>query len=122
VTVDVNAQGTSPNPQTQTQHAPTPAKNPVSAAARKRMAQAQKARWAAIRAQRARSWNRVAGRGRHTAESSAKDRGARQEVTGEGRVKVRPAAAVRSSSLAPLPAEKARAPAEEMNFKSARRA
>src|SRR5437870_11676648 len=58
-----------------------------------------------------RSWNRAACRGRrHTAAGSAEDRGARPEVTGEGRVKVRPAGAVRSSSLAPLPAEEARAP------------
>src|SRR6266851_2950623 len=40
----------------------------------------------------------------------------RKEVTGEGRVKVRPASAVRASGLTSLPAEKARAPAEEMNF------
>ena len=48
---------------------------------------------------------------------SRKDRGARPEVTGEGRVKVRPASAVRASGLASLPAEKARAPgAPEVTF------
>ena len=63
-------------------------------------------------------WSRGAGRGRrHTADGSAEDRGASPEVTGEGRVKVRPAAAVRASGLASLPAEEARAPgAPEVTF------